>query len=139
MDYFLLMFPMQQMPNYIQFTNAELLRANKPLTNQNELFFFFGIRLVMALEKRHLTIDEYWETEPNPRPIRQPADYGNRFHMSRSRFKVLLSCFRVANLVLNQRTFLIRRPKVVEMMFNGFSAIDVHDHYRQGSLNMEEG
>jgi len=41
--------------------------------------------------------------------------------------------------LLNRRTFHIRRPKIIEMMFHGFSAIDVHDHYRQGSLNMEEG
>jgi hypothetical protein len=30
-----------------------------------------------------------------------------------------------------------QRPKVVEQLFSGFSAIDVHDHYRQGSLAFE--
>jgi len=32
----------------------------------------------------------------------------------------------------------VKRPKVVEMLFNGFSVIDIHDHYRQGSLALEE-
>lgn len=31
----------------------------------------------------------------------------------------------------------VARPAVVEKYFQGFSAIDVHDHYRQGSLGME--
>jgi hypothetical protein len=35
-------------------------------------------------------------------------------------------------------TINVPRPKVVEMMFDSFSTIDVHDHYRQGSLAMEE-
>ena len=32
----------------------------------------------------------------------------------------------------------VSRPKVVEQFFEGFNAIDVHDHYRQGSLQMEK-
>jgi hypothetical protein len=32
---------------------------------------------------------------------------------------------------------LVPRPKVVEEFFTTFSNIDVHDHYRQGSLEME--
>ena len=32
----------------------------------------------------------------------------------------------------------IPRPKVVEDLFKCFSAIDIHDHYRQGILKVEE-
>jgi hypothetical protein len=33
----------------------------------------------------------------------------------------------------------VPKPSVVEEYFAGFSAVDIHDHYRQGSLAMEEG
>lgn len=33
----------------------------------------------------------------------------------------------------------VPRPQVVQVYFNGFSAIDIHDHYRQGSLAIESG
>jgi hypothetical protein len=32
----------------------------------------------------------------------------------------------------------VAKPRVVEEYFDGFSAVDIHDHYRQGSLAMEE-
>jgi hypothetical protein len=34
-------------------------------------------------------------------------------------------------------TFTVKRPKVVEMIQNNLAAIDIHDHYRQGSLQVE--
>jgi hypothetical protein len=33
----------------------------------------------------------------------------------------------------------VNRPKVVEQLFNSFSTLDIHDHFRQGSLAMEQG
>lgn len=32
----------------------------------------------------------------------------------------------------------IPRPKIVQELFDNFSTVDVHDHYRQGSLNVED-
>ena len=31
----------------------------------------------------------------------------------------------------------VKRPKMVEEFFSCFSNVDIHDHYRQGSLEME--
>ncbi|DBA00695.1 TPA: LOW QUALITY PROTEIN: hypothetical protein N0F65_003624 [Lagenidium giganteum] len=36
-------------------------------------------------------------------------------------------------------TLQVRRPHMVEKVFAAFSAVDVHNHYRQGSLSMEKG
>ncbi len=33
----------------------------------------------------------------------------------------------------------IDRPKIVETLFKSFSAVDIHDHYRQGILRIEPG
>ena len=33
----------------------------------------------------------------------------------------------------------IPRPAVVELLYKNFSTVDIHDHFRQGSLNFEEG
>jgi hypothetical protein len=32
----------------------------------------------------------------------------------------------------------VKRPQVVESLFSAFSVIDIHDHLRQGSINMSE-
>lgn len=33
---------------------------------------------------------------------------------------------------------IVQRPQMVENIFTYFSAIDIHNHYRQGTLAMEE-
>ena len=33
---------------------------------------------------------------------------------------------------------IVQRPQLIEMLFDCFSCIDIHDHLRQGSLKMEE-
>ncbi len=32
----------------------------------------------------------------------------------------------------------VQRPQMIEILLNNFSTVDVHDHYRQGSLCLEE-
>ncbi len=41
-------------------------------------------------------------------------------------------------LTTKRRVISINRPKVVEEYFEFFAAIDIHDHYRQGSLAIED-
>ena len=42
------------------------------------------------------------------------------------------------NLPVTERVELrVKRPKVVETLFEAFSAVDVQDHYRQGNLDLE--
>ena len=39
--------------------------------------------------------------------------------------------------ITEARTLSVKRPQMIEQFYSSFSVIDVHDHYRQGSLGME--
>lgn len=58
-------------------------------------------------------------------PIIRKRFKAQRYRISRKRIKTSYN-------------LIIQRPKVVEMYFNSFPTIDIHDHLRQGSLCMEE-
>jgi hypothetical protein len=95
-EYFQLMFPMEDWPSIVEATNAQLLKMHKKETNSAELLKYLGIRLVMTVEGARCSIDEYWATNASCRfSTARPQAYGDRFNMSRTRFKDLSAGFRL--------------------------------------------
>jgi hypothetical protein len=63
-----------------------------------EFFKYLGIRLTMAIENKHKSLDMCWATSlSHKNTVIQPGHYGHRFLMSKHRFKDISSAFRTAD------------------------------------------
>ena len=65
----------------------------KPLT-QGEFFKWLGIQLAMCVEPRRGPIEVYWAKRSHEGSSSLPANYGERFGMSRHRFQEITSALR---------------------------------------------
>lgn len=98
MDYFEMMFPVDEWDHIVTETNQMMLSLGRyQPTTKAEVLKYLGLRLCMALERKHLDIAAYWNTEVDEGTVFQPENYGSRFGMSRNRFQLLSRCFRVDN------------------------------------------
>jgi hypothetical protein len=94
-DCFRLFFPEQIMQTILDLTNhniaADATRIGGAIS-RGELLKYFGLRLAMALEPCG-SIDNYWNKPGAPnetlQSIRQPRNFGDRFGMSRNRFRCI--------------------------------------------------
>ncbi len=61
------------------------------LLSRGELWKYFGLRLAMAIDPCGGPIDDFWKqpSDENEITIRQARNYGNRFSMSKNRFKCI--------------------------------------------------
>lgn len=99
LQYFLLMFPMQQINLILECTNTQMRiwRRGSPVT-KGELFCYIGLRLTIALHPRSSDegLDFYWNTEVDPELVFSPIfDFGNNCGMSKSRFEAITKCLRL--------------------------------------------
>jgi hypothetical protein len=86
LDFFLLMFPDEQLKAMIALTNVELKKVKLPDTNLSEVLKFFGI-LILSTRFEFGRRSELWSTTA-PSKYR-PAPCFGRTGMSRSRFDIL--------------------------------------------------
>jgi len=56
---------------------------------------FLGIRLQAAFERNRGDFMDNWSTSSALDGLTRPGNYGERFGMTRDRFKLLSSCFRL--------------------------------------------
>jgi hypothetical protein len=95
-DCFRLFFPEQYLNTIIDLTNvnirADVLRSGGD-TNRGEFFKYIGIRLAMALDPIGRSYEDYWQTsdaaDEGAKTTQLPRNYGNRFKMSKNRFKCI--------------------------------------------------
>lgn len=95
-DYFWLMYPMGTLEETLAQTNAFEGMVRQGFTLTAQLYWrWLGIRLMMTLERRKLNIDECWRiTKEHEFSLLEPANYGQRFGMSKDNFKAINSSFR---------------------------------------------
>lgn len=94
-DYFRLVFSMDMIKTAVRGINSKLTKVSnneKKLISCGEFVRFIGIRLAMTAEPRRGSIDTYWESKQRKGSIYTPADFGNRFGMTRHRFQEITSC-----------------------------------------------
>ena len=95
-DYFRLMFPFPFLnSNIVVSTNMILGMLHEPTTDIGEMLKFFGIRLQAAYERNRGDFLDNWSTSCPSDEATRPGNYAERFGMSRDRFKLLSSCFRL--------------------------------------------
>ena len=103
-DYFRLMFPFTFLTSSIVVsTNTILGRLHEPITDIGEMLKFFGIRLQAAYERSRGDFLDNWSTSCPSDEATRPGNYAERFGMSRDRFKLLNSCFRLDH--YNEQTY----------------------------------
>ncbi|KAG7376682.1 hypothetical protein PHYPSEUDO_012920 [Phytophthora pseudosyringae] len=85
--YFYLMYPMSTVNETIRLTNINLGRNSFRHIGQGDFFRWMGIRLAMAVEPRRGPSRVYWESDQKEGSVNTPANYGDRFQMSRHCFE----------------------------------------------------
>jgi hypothetical protein len=94
LDCFRLFFPEKCVETILNFTNQNInsdLHKTGDILNRGELLRYFGIRLAMAIDPCGGPIDDFWKipSEEHEETIRQCRNYGQRFFMSKNRFKCI--------------------------------------------------
>lgn len=77
--------------------NITINNLHNDPTTAGELIKYFEIWLAMSRELTRGGINQYWSTETNNYSVDIPKNYGNRFNMSKNRFKLLSSAFILTN------------------------------------------
>ena len=91
MDYFMLLFPISTVPDFIARTNSELEKhSQRPMTKQ-EFFKFIGILYCMG-DLKLADRREYWSI-PTPDDLFMPPNVG-RFGIGQTRFETILRYLR---------------------------------------------
>eukprot|EP00731_Ephydatia_muelleri_P015330 Em0008g1050a len=92
-DYFCLMFPMSDVPDWIEKTNSRLSELKRRPLSTAEYFRFWGVILAISIgsEKNRRA---YWmeESEGESARLFQPPAFGSRFGMGLRRFEDILRC-----------------------------------------------
>ena len=88
------MFPIKFMNEMIvPLTNQKLMALRQSILKPEEFILFLGITLSMALQPIRGGIDAYWAVDNGiTDTIYSPGNYGDRFKMSKQRFKFIRRC-----------------------------------------------
>lgn len=89
-DYFLAMFPMEQLVRMVRLTTAQLLKRGLPATTAGELLKLMGVMLLATRFEFGARAD-LWATQARSKYMPVPA-LGQRTGMPRARFDSLWSC-----------------------------------------------
>jgi len=96
MDYFRLLFPIKFInEKVVPITNEQLALNRQNSLSGGEFITFLGITLAMALQPMRGGIDAYWRSaNTSNETVYIHGDFGERFGMSRDRFKIIRRYFR---------------------------------------------
>ncbi|KUF99681.1 hypothetical protein AM588_10008680 [Phytophthora nicotianae] len=90
--YFYLMYPMPTLKSTLACTNANLAMQSHRQIKVGDWFKWIGLRLAMAVEPRSGPLRVYWESECKEGFVGTPANFGQRYGMTRHCFEQVLYC-----------------------------------------------
>lgn len=94
-DYFYLLFPMEQLQIICKLTNVYLEANRHSLLSKGEFLRFLGIRLSTTLTPMP-GLRSYWEAEINPESGFPPGNFLARFGMNYNRFITIQKCLTIS-------------------------------------------
>lgn len=89
-DYFMAMFPLDQLVRMVRLTSAKLAARNRPATTAGEVLKFLGV-ILLATRYEFGARADLWATQARNKYLPAPA-FGERTGMPRARFDALWSC-----------------------------------------------
>ncbi|KAF4044572.1 Transposase IS4 [Phytophthora infestans] len=111
---FYLMYPMETLNKMLQYTNANLAVSKYRAIDEGDWFRWIGIRLAMAIEPRRGPTRVYWESEAKDGFVNIPANFGERFRMSRHAFENIIYTFAFADNISSDDPWWSIRPFIDE-------------------------
>jgi hypothetical protein len=95
LHYFLLMFPLELVPQTVCLTNDELRRKHHSGGfDEFEFWKYLGLRLAMTISGVVAPVKWFWEVAEDPETFFRPMNFGGRFGMARHRFEEISECLR---------------------------------------------
>jgi hypothetical protein len=95
-DYFRILFPWQYWDSIVDATASNYIKADLSPPTISVIIKYFGIMLSMILNPMRGSRNDYWSCVSEPKSVRIPACYGQRFNVKRDDFNTFLSNFRLA-------------------------------------------
>ncbi|OWZ13602.1 hypothetical protein PHMEG_00013046, partial [Phytophthora megakarya] len=90
-------YPMQTLTDTLVCTNANQSRQRNKHIKEGDWFCWIGLRLAMAVEPRSGQLRTYWDTEGREGFVDTPANFGQRFGMTRHCFEEILYCMSISD------------------------------------------
>lgn len=91
-EYFMKSFPRKMWDDIVIETNLQLLILQRAESTKGEIVKCWGMRASMVLER--LSVDAAFTTQPVAGSAQVPANYQERYGMSKDRFQILERCMR---------------------------------------------